>query len=89
MVENVLIFFFLTAEQRIASSVDVRMAKEKSGSSSNEAIEARKEAFISWINHSLKSKSIEISNLSQDLENGTVLINLLQCLSPEKKMPGR
>jgi len=65
------------------------MAKEKSESSSNEAIEARTEAFVSWVNHYLKSKSIKVTNLDKDLENGTVLINLLQCLSPEKKMPGR
>ncbi len=73
----------------MASSMDVRIAREKTELSADEAIEARTQAFLNWMNHSLRSKSIAASNLSEDLNSGTVLINLLLCLSPGKNMPGR
>lgn len=71
----------------MASTVDVRMAKQEP--SASETTEARSAAFLKWINHTLKSKSLSASNLGKDLESGTLLINLLQCLSPGKNMPGR
>ena len=73
----------------MASIVDVRMARERADSSTGEVTEARSEAFRRWINFTLRCNSIAISNLKNDLESGIVLINLLQCLSPGKNMPGR
>lgn len=74
----------------MSSSVDVNPAKMSGGpGKSEEPVASRSKAFINWINLSLSSKSITISNLTRDLESGTVLIHLLECLAPGKKMPGR
>ena len=62
------------------------------GSSSHESpamIESRTRTFITWINKKVEGRGLQISNLAEDMENGIVLIKLLECLAPDKKMPGR
>ena len=54
-----------------------------------EGIAIRTRTFIHWINHSLKSKSFKITNLNTDLEDGVILIKLMESLAPGKKAPGR
>ena len=59
-------------------------------SEANEAsLSAQARTFVYWINLSLKSKSIRITNLYDDLESGVVLIKLMECLASGKKIPGR
>ena len=52
-------------------------------------VESRTRTFIAWVNKKVESRGIKIQNLTEDLENGLVLIKLLECLAPGKKMPGR
>ena len=73
----------------MSSLVDVNLPRMTGGPADEGAIASRSKAFINWINLSLTNKSIKITNLTKDLENGTILIHLLECLSPGKKMPGR
>ena len=53
------------------------------------ATDARTRTFIHWINHSLKSKSFKITNLDTDLEDGFILIRLMESLAPGKNAPGK
>ena len=59
------------------------------GHDKEEIVAARTRTFIYWINVSLKIKSLRIKNLDSDLENGVILIKLMECLAPKKKTPGR
>lgn len=45
--------------------------------------------FVNWINLLLKTKRITIKDLYSDLENGVMLLKLMECLAPDEKMPGR
>ncbi len=45
--------------------------------------------FLYWVNLSLKKKSLRINDLYSDFENGVMLIQLMECLAPDKKIPGR
>ena len=52
-------------------------------------LEARTRTFVKWINGHLHSRGIRVKNLDTDLENGVVLIKLLETLVHEKRIPGR
>ena len=58
-------------------------------SKDDDSLAAQTRTTINWVNYSLKSKSLKITNLDSDLESGVILIKLLECLAPVKKMPGR
>ncbi len=80
---------------RMASQFEEVLAMKKTltiRSSSHESpamIESRTRTFITWINKKVEGRGLSISNLTDDMENGIVLIKLLECLAPGKKMPGR
>lgn len=57
-------------------------------SASEDSLAAQARTFLRWINLALKRKSLKITNLYDDLEDGVILIKLLECLSAQK-MPGR
>ena len=60
------------------------------GQESSEEIQAaQSRTFTYWINLTLKRKSLKVSDLYDDLESGVLLIRLMECLAPGKKMPGR
>ena len=57
-------------------------------SASEGTLASQAKTFLRWINLVLKRKSLKITNLYDDLEDGVILIRLLECLSSQK-MPGR
>ena len=79
----------------MASQFDEVLAMRKtiavggSGQESPAIIESRTRSFIVWINSKVECRGVKISNLREDLQNGLVLIKLLECLAPGKRMPGR
>lgn len=54
-----------------------------------ETCPAQSRTFLYWVNLHLKRKAIRVSDLYEDLESGVVLIKLMECLAPGKKLPGR
>lgn len=44
--------------------------------------------YSNWVNSKLKEADLHVNNLPKDLENGVVLIKLLELLSG-KKIPGK
>jgi len=58
--------------------------------SSREELDAtQKKAFKNWLKDKLKGSGYEVADLEKDLEDGVVLIKLLETLVPGSKMPGR
>ena len=53
------------------------------------ALCVRKHTFTGWINHCLSNSGLKVQDLETDLENGLVLLKLVQVLSPDCKIPGR
>ena len=49
----------------------------------------QKLSFTEWINHCLHSTGLRVHDLETDLDDGLILLKLLETLSPGKKMPGR
>ena len=50
--------------------------------------EVQKNVFTNWINHRLRLEGRQVKDLQFDLDDGVVLINLLEVLSPRgEKMP--
>ena len=58
------------------------------GQEAPEILESRTRTFLAWINKKTESLGINIQSLT-DLDSGIVLIRLLECLSPGKKISGR
>ena len=58
-------------------------------SKEEEALAIQSRTFLYWVNLHLKKKSLSISDLYDDFENGVMLIRLLECLAPDKKISGR
>ncbi len=52
-------------------------------------IDVQKKTFTNWVNDHLKDTGLSVEDLQIDLDNGVVLIKLLEALAPGKKMPGR
>ena len=52
-------------------------------------LEIRRRTFTNWINHKLEGTGKKVTNLETDLEDGEILIKLLECLAPGKKLPGK
>ncbi len=52
-------------------------------------IDVQKKTFTNWVNDHLKDTGLAVEDLQIDLDNGVVLIKLLEALAPGKKMPGR
>ncbi len=52
-------------------------------------IDVQKTTFTNWVNDHLKDTGLSVEDLQIDLDNGVVLIKLLEALAPGKKMPGR
>eukprot|EP01113_Clastostelium_recurvatum_P018917 TRINITY_DN222_c0_g1_i3.p1 TRINITY_DN222_c0_g1~~TRINITY_DN222_c0_g1_i3.p1 ORF type:complete len:958 (+),score=357.35 TRINITY_DN222_c0_g1_i3:135-3008(+) len=50
-------------------------------------IDVQKKTFTNWANNYLKERILKIGDLSKDLEDGILLINLLEVIS-SKKIPG-
>lgn len=76
----------------MAASGTFRVVTTSSGHEENEEgvqTAARTKTFMSWVNLHLQAKGIRIRNLHSDFEDGVVLIRLMECLAPGKKMPGR
>ena len=51
--------------------------------------EARTRTFVAWINSTVKERGVRVKNLGADLENGIVLLKLLESLVPGKSFTGR
>ena len=71
------------------SSSAVDGQSTRMGEMGEEMLAAQSRSFLRWINHVLRDKSLRIQDLYTDLEDGVVLIALLECLAPEKEMPAR
>ena len=71
--------------------MEKRLSQLFSGSPVQEAdwVEVQKNTFTNWANEKLKQEGIRVTNLETDLEDGVILIKLLETLAPGKKMPGR
>ena len=52
-------------------------------------VEVQKRTFTNWTNENLKEIKRHVSDLATDLDDGVLLIKLLEVLAPGKKMPGR
>ena len=52
-------------------------------------VEVQKKTFTNWANETLKQGGLRVTNLETDLEDGVILIKLLEMLAPGKRMPGR
>lgn len=52
-------------------------------------VEVQKKTFTNWANETLKQGGLKVTNLETDLEDGVILIKLLEMLAPGKRMPGR
>jgi len=52
-------------------------------------VEVQKTTFTNWANDKLKQEGVRIADLETDLEDGVILIKLLEALAPGKRMPGR
>jgi len=69
--------------RNVSSSVSV--GSGSSGSSELETwMEVQSRTFTNWINYKLKETGHSVSNLFKDLEDGLVLIILLEVLSGKK-----
>lgn len=62
--------------------------KDKSGQAYEPWIEIQRKAFTNWVNATLKESGQQITDLFRDLDDGVVLIKLLEALS-HKKMFGK
>ena len=49
----------------------------------------RKLTFTSWINQCLIGTGLKVKDLENDLDDGLILLKLLETLSPHSRMPGR
>ena len=49
----------------------------------------RKITFTNWINDCLQSTGLRVQDLEKDLDDGLVLLKLLEVLAPGKKLVGR
>ena len=45
--------------------------------------------LMNWINISIGRKVFKRSSMYEELENGVILIELLESLAPDQEMPGR
>ena len=52
-------------------------------------VEVQKKTFTNWANETLKQEGVRVTNLETDLEDGVILIKLLEMLAPGRRMPGR
>lgn len=81
----------LSRKKKAASkgSSSTSVASGSSGSSELEAwVEVQARTFTEWINDKLKGKGHPVNHLFKDLEDGMVLISLLEVLS-EKMVKGK
>jgi len=59
-------------------------------SEQEDSVEVRKKTFTNWANEKLKTQEgVRLAELETDLEDGVILIKLLEMLAPGKRMPGR
>ncbi len=58
-------------------------------SGSKRGTKVQKKAFTRWINDNLKHTSIKVKDVEKDLDDGLVLIKLLESLVPRKQIPAR
>ena len=59
-------------------------------SEQEDSVEVRKKTFTNWANEKLKAQEgVRLADLETDLEDGVILIKLLEMLAPGKRMPGR
>ena len=49
----------------------------------------RKLTFTAWINQCLRRTDLRVQDLEKDLDNGLVLLKLIEILSPDSRLPGR
>ena len=52
-------------------------------------IDVQKKTFTNWTNNRLKGTDRQVNDLQTDLDDGVILIKLLEALAPKKKMPGK
>jgi len=59
-------------------------------SEQEDSVEVQKKTFTNWANEKLKTQEgVRLADLETDLEDGVILIKLLEMLAPGKRMPGR
>ena len=49
----------------------------------------RKLTFTAWINQCLLEAGLRVQDLEKDLDDGLVLLKLIETLSPGNRIPGR
>ena len=49
----------------------------------------QKKVFTNWLNDRLKGSGYKVTDLSRDMDDGMILIKLLETLVPGKTMPAR
>lgn len=49
----------------------------------------QKITFTNWVNSCLQSTGLRVQDLEKDLDDGLVLLKLLEVLAPGKKLVGR
>lgn len=52
-------------------------------------VQVQRRTFTNWVNAILKEKGLSVEALEDELEDGVILLKLLETLAPEKRMPGR
>ena len=55
----------------------------------DEHISVQLRTFMNWINFTTGKKILKSDNLLEKISDGVLLIELVQSLAPNKKMPGR
>lgn len=75
-------------KKKTKGSAATPKAKDKSGQAYEPWVDIQQRAFTNWVNVTLKDSGHQITDLFRDLEDGVVLIKLLETLS-HKKMFGK
>ena len=52
-------------------------------------VDVQKKTFTNWVNEKVKDTGQKVEDLQTDLDDGVVLVKLLEALAPGKKMPGK
>ena len=50
-------------------------------------VKVQKNTFTNWVNDRLKDTAFRVEDLQTDLDDGVMLLKLMQCLVPDKKFP--
>lgn len=63
------------------------MSAKSDKRSKSSAVMQESRTFVRWANDKLKGKSVQITNLQSDLGDGTLLLDLIECLTQKRNAP--